>query len=107
VPWFESYPVAVPDGAPELMLDAAHPNPFNPSTEIHYVLPRASRVHISIYDAGGRVVSELADEEQVKGDHSVHWDGRDARGSVVSSGVYFVRLAANGATRTQKMVLLK
>jgi flagellar hook assembly protein FlgD len=64
-------------------------------------------VQISIYVASGRVVSELANEEQVKGDHSVHWNGRDARGSMVSSGVYFVRLEANGETRTQKMVLLK
>lgn len=107
VPWFEDYPVPVRDGALALTLDAPHPNPFNPSTEIHYVLPHASRIQISIYDATGRVVSELADEEQVKGDHSVHWDGRDGRGGVVSSGVYFVRLEANGETRTQKMVLLK
>ena len=104
--WYDS-PVGVRDGLPNLTLDAPHPNPFNPSTEIHYVLPSASRVQISIYDASGRVVSELANEEQVKGDHSVHWNGRDARGSMVSSGVYFVRLEANGETRTQKMVLLK
>jgi hypothetical protein len=104
---FTDPPTAVGDQPPALTLDAPHPNPFNPSTEIHYLLPRASRVQISVYDAGGRVVSKLADEEQVKGEYSVHWDGRDARGSVVSSGVYFVRLEANGETRTQKMVLLK
>jgi hypothetical protein len=107
VPWLEDYPVPVRDGALALTLDAPHPNPFNPSTEIRYVLPRASRVEIAIYDASGRLVSELANEEQVQGDHGVHWDGRDARGATVGSGVYFVRLTANGETRTQKMVLLK
>ena len=106
VPLYD-HPVAVGDVAPALTLDAPHPNPFNPSTEIHYLLPSASRVQINIYDASGRVVSQLADEEQVQGEHSVHWNGRDVRGGVVSSGVYFVRLAANGETRTQKMVLLK
>jgi hypothetical protein len=106
VPWYESL-VAVGDGALALTLDAPHPNPFNPSTEIRYVLPRASRVEISVYDASGRLVSELANEAQVQGDHGVHWNGRDSRGATVGSGVYFVRLTANGETRTQKMVLLK
>ena len=107
VPWLESYPVPVRDGALSLTLDAPHPNPFNPSTEIHYVLPSASRVQISIYDASGRMVSELVNEDQTKGDHGVHWNGRDARGATVGSGVYFVKLNANGEVRTQKMVLLK
>jgi hypothetical protein len=106
VPLYD-HPVAVQDGAPALTLDAPHPNPFNPSTEIHYVLPSAARVQITIYDASGRVVSVLANEEQIRGDHSVHWNGRDARGNAAGSGVYFVKLVANGETRTQKMVLLK
>ena len=100
-------PVGIGDTAPALTLEAPHPNPFNPSTEIRYVLPRATRVQIAIYDASGRLVSELANEEQVKGDHGMHWDGRNARGATVGSGVYFVRLTADGEVRTQKMVLLK
>jgi len=104
---YEGGPTAVGDGAPELMLDAPYPNPFNPSTEVHYTLPHAARVQVAIYDAGGRVVSELVDGDQVKGTHSTRWDGRDARGGMASSGVYFVRLSANGEVRTQKMVLLK
>jgi hypothetical protein len=106
VPWYPS-PTAVPEGAPTLRLDAPHPNPFNPSTEIRYVLPSATRVQIAVYDASGRVVRVLADEDQVKGEHSVHWDGRDTRGGIASSGVYFLRLVAGAETRTQKMVLLK
>lgn len=104
---FTDPPTAVRSTSSGLVLDAPHPNPFNPSTEIRYVLPRASRVDIAIYDASGRMVSQLADEDQVKGEHSVHWSGRDARGGAVSSGVYFVRLRSNGETRTRKMVLLK
>jgi hypothetical protein len=106
VTWYDS-PVAVRDGAPALTLDAPHPNPFNPSTEIHYVLPRAGSVQVTVYDASGRIVSELVNEAQVQGDHGVHWNGRDLHGSMVGSGVYFVKLTANGETRTQKMVLLK
>ncbi|HET6463646.1 MAG TPA: FlgD immunoglobulin-like domain containing protein [Candidatus Krumholzibacteria bacterium] len=107
VPWLENYPVPVRDGAPALALDPPHPNPFNPSTEIRYVLPAASQVEIVIYDATGRMVRTLGDEVQPRGEHSVRWDGRDITGATVSSGVYFVKLNANGETRTQKVVLLK
>jgi len=106
VPFYES-PVAVRDGAPALMLDAPHPNPFNPSTEIRYVLPSAAHVEIAIYDTAGRMVRTLAHQAQPRGEYSVSWDGRDTGGAAVSSGVYFVKLGANGETRTQKMVLLK
>lgn len=104
---FTDGPTAVRSAPSQLVLDAPHPNPFNPSTEIRYVLPRASRVDVAIYDASGRMVSQLANEDQVQGEHRVRWSGRDARGGTVSSGVYFVRLRSNGETRTQKMVLLK
>jgi len=100
-------PVGVRDGAPALTLEAPHPNPFNPSTEIRYMLPRESRVSIAIFDAEGRLVRTLVDESQVRGEYSARWDGRTGLGETASSGVYFVKLTANGETRTQKMVLLK
>jgi len=107
VPWYPNYPTAVGDGVPALTLDAPHPNPFNPSTEVRYVLPASSRVEIAIYDATGRMVRTLANQTQPRGEYSVRWDGRDSGGATASSGVYFVKLNANGETRTQKMVLLK
>jgi hypothetical protein len=107
VPYSET-PTPVRDVAPmSLVLDVPHPNPFNPATTIRYRLPSASRVQLSVYDASGRLVTQLVNDEQVKGDHAVSWDGRDARGAVVGSGVYFVRLESRGEARTRKTILLK
>ncbi len=89
-------------------LDQNYPNPFNPSTTISYQLPGPSKVNVTVYDALGRQVGVLVDEEQSGGAHMVHWDG-----SRFSSGTYFCRLIAVGAdglgafTETRKMVLLR
>ncbi len=104
---FTDPPTAVRSTSSGLVLDAPHPNPFNPSTEFRYVLPAASQTEIAIYDATGRMVRALSNGVQPRGEYSVRWDGRDTSGGSASSGVYFVRLNANGETRTQKMVLLK
>lgn len=89
------------------------PNPFNPSTTIQYSLPERARVRIQIYDAAGREVAVLRDRDESAGDHEVQWNARDARGNVVSSGVYFYSLNAVGGdgevkfARTQKMTFVK
>ncbi len=83
------------------------PNPFNPSTSIHFTLASRERVSIAIYDATGAVVRTLLDEERPAGANEVMWDGRDARGNVMSSGVYFCRLMAGSISETRKMTLLK
>ena len=57
-----------------------HPNPFNPKTEIRYVLSTDGRVRIVVYDVQGREVANLVDERQNAGGHVVLWDGRDAEG---------------------------
>lgn len=90
-----------------LSLDAAIPNPFNPSTTLRYTTASESFVRLSIYDAQGRVVRDLVREIGPAGAHEARWDGTAANGAVVSSGVYFVRLESAGETRTQKIVLLK
>lgn len=88
-------------------LFANYPNPFNPSTTIRYRVASAGRVHMQVFDAAGRRVRVLVDEEQAAGNHDVQFDGRDEAGSTVASGVYFYRLDAGGVTQTRKMVLLK
>lgn len=88
-------------------LDQNVPNPFNPETSIPFSLSREGRVTLRIYDASGRFVATLLDENRGAGEHVARWDGRDARGRASSSGVYFVRLESNGATQTRKLVLLK
>ena len=83
------------------------PNPFNPSTTISFTLPVKERVTIVVYDANGRLVRTLIDENRGFGTHEVAWDGRDDAGAVVGSGVYFYRLTAGKHTESKKMVLVK
>ena len=89
-------------------LHANVPNPFNPTTSIAYQLPRAARVRLDIFDATGARVRTLLDQPRAAGQHREAWTGTDDEGKAVSSGVYFYRLAVDGAViDTRKMVLLK
>jgi subtilisin family serine protease len=83
------------------------PNPFNPTTAIAFTLPAAGEVSLRVLDVHGRLVRTLADGRHAAGEHVVSWDGCDERGRPVPSGVYLYRLAANGATTTRRMTLLK
>lgn len=83
------------------------PNPFNPSTTIRFTLAEKSGVHLAVYDTAGRLVRTLLDETRESGAHEVTWDGRDARGAAMASGVYFYRLTSGSHIESKKMVLLK
>lgn len=85
----------------------AYPNPFNPATTIRYTVTERGRVQLKIYDASGKHVVTLLDEERSPGSHTVRWGGRDEKGASVSSGVYFVSLEQNGSVETTKLTLLK
>ena len=90
------------------MLSQNHPNPFNPSTEIHFGLPRTTVVTLRIFDLSGRNVRTLiVQEEHPAGWHSVSWDGRDQTGKRLASDVYFYKLEAGPNSETKKMTLLK
>ena len=71
-------------------------------------MDRDERVRIQVYDLAGRLVQTLVDQ-QVRGQipHEVIWDGTDAQGTRVRSGVYFARLHTVHFTAVQKMILLK
>jgi hypothetical protein len=84
------------------------PNPFNPTTTIRFEVPAAGGpVDLSVFDAGGRHVVTLYAGLCGPGSHEVAWDGRDERGEVVASGVYFARMTAPEYTASRKMVLLR
>jgi hypothetical protein len=83
------------------------PNPFNPTTTIAFSLLEDSDVELAVYDVAGRLVVNLVSDELPAGAHSASWDGRDASGRELSSGVYFYSLGVEGAVETRKMVLLK
>lgn len=90
-----------------------YPNPFNPSTEIKFGLPFASSVNISVYNILGQQVATLFAGELNAGNHSVIWNGTDAIGKSVSSGIYFYKINANSLsggsnfTNVKKMMLIK
>ncbi len=106
-------PVDVPDSTANEYLPASftltqnYPNPFNPSTTIEYSLPRRSHVTIDIYNMLGQKVCTLVDRDESAGDHSAVWDGTEASGESVATGIYLYRLQAGDRTETKKMLLLK
>ncbi len=86
----------------EFRLSQNQPNPFNPTTEIHYALPTAGRVSLRVYDLLGHQVATLVDGVQQAGTQSVRFDGAN-----LPSGVYLYRLQAGDRVTTRKMSLVK
>ena len=84
-----------------------YPNPFNPTTTLSFSLPSEMVCKIEIYNVRGQKVKTLLNESLQLGRHSVVWDGKDAHGRLVSSGVYFYRLDTPYRTQTSKMLLMK
>ncbi len=83
------------------------PNPFNPSTAIGYQLPEAGRVRLAIYNLLGQKVRVLVNEQRNAGVFSATWDGTDALGRRVASGIYLYRIQAGSFSATRRMLLLK
>jgi len=96
---------ASPAAGPLLL--ASYPNPFNPTTLLSYRLPAAGALRLTLHDAQGRLLRELETGWREAGEHRAVWDGRDAAGRALPSGVYLARLAAAGAVSSQRLVLLR
>ena len=105
--WVVAEPVGVPESAPNGILTSNYPNPFNPSTSIHFTLAETSHVTLSVYDLAGRRICDLHREELHQGDHEVSWNGVDELGNPVPSGIYLYRLEVGDHIETGKMTLLK
>ena len=89
-----------------------YPNPFNPETWIPYHLAKPANVTLTIYAANGAVVRTLALGHQDAGiyqtrSRAAYWDGKNAIGETVASGVYFYTLTAGKFFATRKMLILK
>ena len=84
------------------------PNPFNPSTTVRFVLPQALPVTADVFDIGGRHVRTLARDRLLgAGANELQWNGLNANGQPVSSGVYLVRVSTRLGIRVSRAVLLK
>ena len=91
---------------------ANYPNPFNPETWIPYELAADTDVRITIYTAQGVVIRTLQLGQQSAGyytdrERAAYWDGRNALGEQVASGIYFYQLETDEMSSMRKMVILK
>jgi len=110
-------PVSVANGEGEApvvakaALLANVPNPFNPTTTIRFVVPgkagSAAHTTVELFDIAGRRITTLVDGVLPSGYRTAAWNGTNAQGTAVSSGIYFVRLTAAGETMTRKITLIR
>jgi hypothetical protein len=84
-----------------------YPNPFNPSTEIRFDIPTARDVKLRVYNQLGQAVRTLVEGRMKAGSYSLKWDGTNAAGLAVASGVYFYSLDAGDFSQVRKMTLVK
>ncbi|MCK5145547.1 S8 family peptidase [bacterium] len=84
------------------MVDAAYPNPFNPSATIDYHLSQPAEVKIDLFDTLGRIIEESVIRAGSNGSYRYVIDGEN-----LHSGIYFVRFEALGYVTTQKVILIK
>lgn len=88
-------------------LQPGYPNPFRDRATLTYALPERSEVRLAVYDVLGRRVRLLVDAQQPAGRHRIQWDGRNAAGQPVASGLYLIHLEAGGQRQVQKMTLVR
>jgi hypothetical protein len=90
-----------------IVLHDNYPNPFNPITNISFDLARTGRVSLNVYDLLGHLVRTLVNEDLVQSTYTYQWDGTDAGGRPVASGVYYYRAQALGTAVIGAMSLIK
>jgi len=88
-------------------LSQNHPNPFNSETTIRYDVAKSGIVRLFVYALSGQLVRTLVDEDCPIGSHPVVWDGTDAAGRLVASGVYLCRIEAGNYSAVRKMLLVR
>lgn len=89
------------------ILKQNYPNPFNYQTRISYELQKDGIVQLSIFDNSGRIIRNLVEGHEAAGIKTVMWDGMNANGDRVASGIYHYQLQTMHGTLIRKMVFLK
>jgi hypothetical protein len=96
---------------PEIQLETAlksiYPNPFNPSTTISYQISAPGKVDFDIYNSKGQIVRKMNRSHGAPGVYTVVFDGKDANGSLMASGIYYVAMTTDGYFKMQKLLLMK
>ena len=96
-----------PEAPGVVRLLPGRPNPSSATFRTRQYVPREGRFRLSVLDVQGRVIRVLEDRPLSPGWHDSLWDGRDASGSEVGSGVYVLRIEGGGETAVQKLVLMR
>lgn len=89
------------------VLNQNYPNPFNAETVIVFGLPRPGRVSLSLYNSHGQRVRILEEGDFREGYHTMHWDGKDAEGKRLPTGIYVIQIAGDGFRISKKALLLQ
>ncbi|MBN2410493.1 right-handed parallel beta-helix repeat-containing protein [candidate division KSB1 bacterium] len=84
-----------------------YPNPFNPETCIRYELSEPGHITLFVYNIMGQKIRTLCDHFQESGLHQVIWDGKDDRGNILSSGIYYYQLKKDEYKNMKKMMLIR
>jgi len=100
-------PTAVAESPVAARLLAPAPNPFNPWTRLRFSLRAEGRVILSLHDLTGRRLRVLAARQFEPGSHELDWDGRDAAGRELPSGVYLARMTVGDRVESRKLTLLR
>jgi hypothetical protein len=82
----------------------AYPNPFHTLITIRYNVPADERIRIRIYDINGKLVRILSDEKHKRNVYSIHWDGKDTRGKMVTDGIYFCNISSAKRSLSKRIV---
>jgi len=90
-----------------LVAFGAHPNPFNPETEIDFSMAAPGRMSLAVYDLSGRRVRTLVDGALPVGNHHAVWRGDDDSGRAVASGVYLAVIRGDGRREALRLALVK
>jgi len=91
----------------ELELYPNFPNPFNSETTLSFRLKNSTEIQLKILDTTGKTVRRLVQRRLPPGIHSVKWNGTNAKGSPVSTGIYYSQLTGGGETLFRKLLLLR
>jgi len=96
------------ESAPEdLTLEPNYPNPFNPTTQIKFGLPRASHIRLQIMNVRGQTIRVLVDEQRAAGWYTVTWDSKNETGRDVASGIYLYLIEADNKKILKKLTLIR
>ncbi|MFB6232074.1 MAG: T9SS type A sorting domain-containing protein [Salinibacter sp.] len=94
-------------GAAQPTLAGSAPNPFSGQTTVKFALPEQTRVTVSVYDMMGRKVATLVDGSRRAGTHRVSWSGQSDDGQALASGVYLLRMRADGQSKTRRVTIVR